>query len=385
MSEALDRFRAAVMANEALQQQLAEASDGSDFIARATRVAVQAGIALEPAALVPLTRPDPLGVGRFGTAPCGGRAWPGRQCLPAELAMGEGGLALDWLHFAGAPLAEPFFGESARAAATRPFNRLCRYRMPLDALLDPPPADAAAMPDGFILHMTRCGSTLVARMLAALPGHVVLSEPPPLDALIAMLGPEPEEIGLRLLRALVGALGRDRSGATKRRFIKLDGWHALALPLLRRAFPEVPWIFLHRDPVEVMASHDRTPGFQFDPATGIATRFGLAEPVPDAYAAAMIAGCCRAALAAVHDGGLIVAYRDLPDALFTHVLPHFGVHPDAAERAAMGAVTARNAKAPHLAFAPDGARKRDAADDRVRALVREYLAEPCARLEALSV
>ena len=384
MSEPLDRLRGAILADEALQQDLAEANDGEALVARALAAAAEAGIALDPAELAALTSPDPLGLARFAPAPCGGRAWPGRQWLPVDLVVDPAGARLDWLHFAGAPLAEALFAQSAGIAAARPLNRLCRYRMPLDALLDPPPGDAAAMPDGFIFHMTRCGSTLVAQMLAALPGHTVVSEPAPLDALIALLGPEPDAAGVSALRTLVGALGRDRSGATRRRFVKRSGWHALALPLLRRAFPEVPWIFLHRDPVEVLVSHHRTPGLQFDPATVPAARFGLAKPAPGAFAAAAIAAGCRAALAAADDGGLIVSYRELPGALFTRVLPHFGVHPDAAERATMAAAAGRNAKAPHLAFTPDSEGKRDAADDRLRALAREHLAEPCARLDVLS-
>jgi hypothetical protein len=37
------------------------------------------------------------------------------------------------------------------------------------------------MPDGFVFHMSRCGSTLVAQMLAVVPDHVVVSEAEPLD------------------------------------------------------------------------------------------------------------------------------------------------------------------------------------------------------------
>jgi hypothetical protein len=69
--------------------------------------------------------------------------------------------------------------------------------------------------------------------------------------------------------------------------------------------------------------------------------------------------------------------------MFSRVLPHFGVAPGAGERATMAAVAQRNAKAPHLSFAPDGERKRAVADERVRALALEHLAEPCAKLDAL--
>jgi hypothetical protein len=53
---------------------------------------------------------------------------------------------------------------------------------------------------------------------------------------------------------MVAALGQARAGET-RLFLKLDCWHMRDLPLFRRAFPNTPWVFLYRDPVEVLVSH----------------------------------------------------------------------------------------------------------------------------------
>src|SRR5438874_313448 len=39
-------------------------------------------------------------------------------------------------------------------------------------------------PSGLIFHMSRCGSTLVSQMLAALPANIVVSEAPPIDAIV---------------------------------------------------------------------------------------------------------------------------------------------------------------------------------------------------------
>jgi len=47
--------------------------------------------------------------------------------------------------------------------------------------------------------------------------------------------------------------------------VKLDSWHTIALPLFRRAFPAVPWVFLYATPVEVMVSQLRMPGLQMLP------------------------------------------------------------------------------------------------------------------------
>ena len=63
------------------------------------------------------------------------------------------------------------------------------------------------------------------------------------------------------LRGVVSALGQPRLGTEKHLFIKFDAWKVLDLPLIRRAFPAVPWIFLYRDPVEVLTSQ---PGHGFN-------------------------------------------------------------------------------------------------------------------------
>ena len=101
-------------------------------------------------------------------------------------------------------------------------------------------------PAGFIFHMSRCGSTLVAQMLAALPENRVLSEPTAINAVIraALLDARiPRATLVDWLRTVVGLLGCPLEGES-RYFVKLDCWHVLALPLIVEAFPETPWIFL---------------------------------------------------------------------------------------------------------------------------------------------
>jgi len=38
-------------------------------------------------------------------------------------------------------------------------------------------------------------------------------------------------------------------------FFKFQSRNSLSIHVARRAFPDVPWIFVHRDPVQVMMSH----------------------------------------------------------------------------------------------------------------------------------
>src|SRR5678816_558328 len=103
-----------------------------------------------------------------------------------------------------------------------------------------------------IFHMSRCGSTLVAQMLAALERNIVISEARPIDQVLG--AKVDEERRIAWLRWIVNALAQRRRPAEEFFFIKLDAWHVLHLPLIQRAFPNTPWVFLYRDPIEVMVS-----------------------------------------------------------------------------------------------------------------------------------
>ena len=143
--------------------------------------------------------------------------------------------------------AEPCARPSTKIDPARlalPFNRVFRYRTGLHDLDRAGGNGGHIAPSGFIFHMSRCGSTLVAQMLAALPDSVVISEAAPIDAVV--------QLGRGLLgrRCGAGAASHDRRLRPPARrptrstyFVKLDCWHTLALPLFRRAFPLCPGYF----------------------------------------------------------------------------------------------------------------------------------------------
>jgi len=231
-------------------------------------------------------------------------------------------------------------------------------------------------PQGLIFHMSRCGSTLLVRMLAADPANTAINEDPGVDR--AALSGDPAA-----LRAAAAALAGDGP-----LYLKLDCWAARELPLYRAAFPDTPWIFVYRDPVEVMVSHARRPGSQMVGDLVAPARLGLAEignPLDPAYHAAVLTGVCEGALAHWDlGGGLAVDYRDLPDALFDRILPHFGVSPDDETVARMREATRRNAKYPEQVFAQDADDKRREAGSAILAACEGRLAQAHARLRQLS-
>ena len=299
-------------------------------------------------------------------------------------------MAVEWAHFGGATLSAPFFEDSLRQARSQPFNRLFPCRTPLAGLAQAEPDDDLAVPDGFIFHLSRCGSTLVSQMLASLPGTIVVSEAPPLDSVVQLIDANPAvpiDERARLLRAMVGALGRDRTGDARHYVVKLDSWHALALPLFRYAFPDTPWIFLYRDPVEILVSQMRIRGMQATPGVMSRDPYGIVggENMPaEEYCARAFACICTAVLDhAELGGGLLINYASLPGAVEAEILSHFAIESDAAGRSAMAATAGRDAKAPSLSFVADTEAKQKEASAAVRAAVEAHLAEPYRRLEAM--
>jgi hypothetical protein len=352
----------------------AGASHGVEVAADAIQAAVEAVPAfLGPQAPVPLVRTD--------EAPAG---W-----LPVGLFQGPQGPMVSWRHFGETPLSDAFFETTVRLAMVRPMTRFMGLATLLEALPETVARRGPVVPDGLIFHMSRCGSTLVSQMLAANGEDLVVSEAGAIDQLVMLerlLPGSPPDRYAAWLRA--GVMAFAQAGATRPRrfFLKLDAWHALALPLFRRAFPDTPWVFLYREPLEVMVSQARARGPQLVPALFPPSTLGLDPSLADDeddYAALVLARVCEAAADAVADGGMLVNYARLPHAVFDRILPHFGIDPDPGERAAMMAAARFDVKQTGVTFVADGEGKRREVSEAMAAVVARRLGPVHAKLERL--
>ena len=99
---------------------------------------------------------------------------------------------------------------------------------------------------GFIFHESRCGSTLTANMLTVADpaAHRVISEP---EAVVRAL----KSNNKKLIQDVLYMLGRSNDPKEKRVFYK---FRSVASQWMHLVPEEVPWIFMYRDPVEVVAS-----------------------------------------------------------------------------------------------------------------------------------
>ena len=131
---------------------------------------------------------------------------------------------------------------------------------PIDVLLNSLTASPGLEPKGFVFHVSRCGSTLLSNMLAALPQNLVIVEPGPVNKILAFSQKLSEPTRRIWLKAMVSALGQPRLAKEQNYFIKFSSWNVLHWPLIRAVFPHTPFVLLYRDPVEVMVSHLNNPG-----------------------------------------------------------------------------------------------------------------------------
>jgi hypothetical protein len=305
-----------------------------------------------------------------------------RDWIPVRFYWQENRAFLDWCYLGKKRFTEPFFDQTIERRFREPFNLLFRHQTPIEVLGELHAFRRGFVPSGFIFHMSRCGSTLVSQMLAATAQNIVISEPPPIDLILRSNHKNPEisdERRIEWLQWTIGALGQKRNAEEKYYFIKFDSWSAFDLALIERAFPGVPWIFLYRNPVEVIASHMKLRGAQMIPGVvekllpGLNLTDVLQMP-PAEYCARVLARICENALNRLpNQNALLVNYTQLPDAVTSIVLKHFRAAYAPEEIEQMKNAAQFSAKTPQMNFVPDSETKKKQAGGAAHAAAEKWV------------
>ena len=186
---------------------------------------------------------------------------------------------------------------------------------------------------------------------------------------------------------MISALGQRRNGNDQNLFITFDSWSVFDLPLIHRAYPGVPWIFLYRDPFEVLVSQFARRGAHMVPGAIEPELFGMKldeilEMEPEEYCARVLARVCEAALQhSKSSGGMMINYVQLPEAVRTHILDFFGVEVSDSEMEALLNVAKRDAENPSFALETGSKRKQKGATA-MQAAVARWLSPIYEQLEA---
>lgn len=289
---------------------------------------------------------------------------------PIRLDFSGSAPAVYWADLSEERFTEPFFDQTVNRWAAGPTARpLVRTGLDALAALDGEPS---LEPAGMIFHLSRCGSTLVSRLLSVLPGVAVVAEPAPLNTL---LGLDPGRLDdttlVQLVRFLVRALGRRRHTGERRLVLKTTSWNVRRRAVLAAAFPHTPWVWVQRDPALVLASILADPpgwlGLRAHPLRA-AWRFGLDPGAVPAMGRAEFAaralGAMLQAAAADPARRLCVDHADLPAAAWERVAPHFGLDIDTAAIELMTEKSAFHSKdAARRVFAANSANRNPITDE----------------------
>eukprot|EP01083_Nonionella_stella_P264438 897080_1 len=133
-------------------------------------------------------------------------------------------------------------------------------------------------PKGFVFHESRCGSTLAANSLAAFEprlNRVYSESPPPVTAAkVCSSGNRnkkrdgnrnrnrndknslcPKGRAAEIIRDTMYLMGRTDDEEEENLFFKIQSIGSKSIHLFTEAYPETPWIYVYREPVQVMMSH----------------------------------------------------------------------------------------------------------------------------------
>ncbi len=299
--------------------------------------------------------------------------------IPSQFAWVEGRAVVRWVRLGETRLLDPFYEQTMQRVMMQPFHQLFRLECGVETMVDWMEGAPTVPLAGLIFHMSRCGSTLMGQMLGASEKHIVASEPAPLDGVLrAHLHTKLERATqVRWVRGMVAALGQARMGGEEKFFIKLDCWDVHQAGLLREAFPEVPFVFLYREPVEVMVSHAQMPAAwtvpgMLNPLALLLERRDWDPQRREVYCARALQKICEGGLrAARKQGAMLLNYEELPLAMFGRVLRKLGLGLEVI--GGMMEKSQRDAKSPGEVFVGDSAEKREEASVEVRGAAEEYL------------
>lgn len=153
---------------------------------------------------------------------------------------------------------EPFHDQYIEHCRGQLLNQLITPKTSIKPLIEGQVTTVPLAPAGFIFHLSRCGSTLVSGCLAELNNTCVLSESPLLTELLL-----DDSLDEKTKQYLLPQLIHLQSITTPGRhniIIKWNAWDIFFWPLIRSLYPQVPVLFLVRNPVEILASHQRSVG-----------------------------------------------------------------------------------------------------------------------------
>jgi len=310
--------------------------------------------------------------------------------MPVDAVVVEGRPGLSWMDMAGVSLSEPFFQQTVERARRDDRRELFTE---FDVLLELEKQLESVAPTGFIFHSSRCGSTLVANACRAVSDSIVLSGANAIDKLSARFITDvdntvKESLYSVFLRGVVHALAQRRTADAQHLFIKFSCCSFAQLERIKRIWPNVPWLFLYRDPVETIVSNiNDVPPWLIDSDRRVLA--SIINTSPAAVAEMSLEELCARTIGSLYStasdlangNSMLLNYKQLSVPVIASVLKFFKVSLSTDELETIARTSGVHSKDGTRAFVADADTKQKLASDLVREMSERWAGEPYRLLE----
>jgi len=279
-----------------------------------------------------------------------------------------------WLPALNRPV-QSYFADYATETRANLLASLIRPKTSLTALLNQEDALIAVEPSGFIFHLSRCGSTLVSRSLVVSESCRVIAESEVFTSVLQdQKLNEPQRN--RALKLMVSLQGRLR-GKEQHLVVKWNAWDLCFVQQIKQLYPNTPFVFLTRQPLDILASHQKSAGWHMVPLPQQRRLFDW--PVADCEDGALLHYQQRVLqqliLWMLHycelKQVLMLDYQTLPQAVEERILPFFKLSFSTGELQIMRQNQQQYSKNPQLLFQPDGWKQKHFDDQQSLELTRK--------------
>lgn len=295
---------------------------------------------------------------------------------------------------------EPFF-DTAISKLRCGSPPSAEHETDVDILLSANSEGSSFRPSGLVVHMTRCGSTLVLNALKEARSVAALGEAQPFDRglrLATSLSSYWSAVGRAILTAGAGIFGRSSVASRDALIIKWGVGGLMGLKVMRAVWPDVPCLILVRNPMEVVVSNVQPPSQWLVQAcavrqTGLAPQRHDFGPLPGKISSTdlvntcawMLGRGCEDILSNIDPLCMVLDYENISPASVLAVAERFGLSfsPDGLGR--FEQCFNQNAKSRQQIFVGDSERKRQAATLSIQRAVNDWAEVPYLRLKELSM
>ncbi len=309
--------------------------------------------------------------------------------LPTHLIQQSTDTLVQWVNLSEEIPLEPFFERTVIKAIT--LHRSPFFYSSLDALTRTNER-TASLPKGMIFHMSRCGSTLLTNMFNKLEGTWAFGEPELLDEVFSIHNGENDQEVMNLLRTVLQIYSH-QTAKKKNCVVKFPSYVTFTLPGIVKALPEIPRLFLYRDPVEVLASNLKSPEqywIYMTELVGMDRESITEQNTPLINCALALKETCEFFVRHFDQNSMVINYSQICDpdtapTVWNSILTKFNIEATSKDIAKSLAELKVYSKNQNEMFSSDSKKKKDNASAAVHAAAEKYLMPVYKKLESLNV